>query len=335
MKKILVFLPNWIGDSLMATPLLRSLKENKPHCWIGILIHKRVEQIFIHSPFVDEIITFSSHRDLLSNLKITKRISKKEFDTAFLLKPSFTKSLMCKLAHIKDIYGYESKKITFINRKISLPPKGTHKMDYYLNLIESIGLKVSKKEPEFFLLPQEIEQVGSILPSSILNSRLKVVLHPKANWALKMWPKEYFAQLGDKLIEELDASVIITGTRDDLDLAFQIKKLMKNKPYLLVGRTSLRELGAVLKRVNLFISADTGIMHLAASVGTPLIAIFGPTHPSISGPRGKGLIRLIYKNKECKVPCFKLNCRNNICMKNVSAEEVFREAKEILQCLKE
>jgi len=334
MKKILVFLPNWIGDSLMATPFLRSLKENNPHCWVGILIHRRVEEIFISSPFVDEIITFSSHRDLLSNLRITRKISGEEFDTAFLLKPSLTKSLMCKLARIKDIYGYESKKFTFINRKIPLPSQSTHKMDYYLNLIESIGLKVSKKEPDFFLLPQEVERVDSILPSSILNSKLKVILHPKANWTLKMWPKEYFAQLGDKLIEELGASVIITGAKEDLGLALQIEKLMKNKPYLLAGKTNLRELGAVLKRVDLFISADTGIMHLAASVNTPLIAMFGPTHPSITGPRGKGLIRIIYKNKECEVPCFRLSCRNNICMKSISPEEVFREAREILQCLK-
>ena len=329
MKRILVVVPNWIGDSLMATPVLRALKENVKSSYTGVLAHSRVLDIFKNNPYVDEIIEFDVKKNFFSKLRIISELAGKKFDTAFLLKPSFTKSLICRFSGIKDIYGHESKKLTLINRPIKSNSQVVHKMDYYLTIIESLGLKAAKKESEFFLTESELKKVEPML-SSLPKARFKIVLHPKANWFLKMWPQESFAKLADKLIGELDAAVIITGTSQDLELASKIESLMVNKPYLLAGATSLRELAALLRKVDLFISADTGIMHLAASLGTCLIALFGPTHPSASGPRAASITKIIHNDVGCKIPCYSLDCRDNICMKSIAVDEVFEEAKKIL-----
>jgi len=329
MKRVLVVAPNWIGDCLMATPALRALKQNLKSPYIGILTHPRVRDIFKNNPNVDEIIEFNGGSSIFFKLRLISRLGEIKFDTAFILKPSFTKSLICKLSGIKDIYGHKSRKITFINRFAENSSQEVHKMDYYLSIVRSLGFEAAKKESEFFLTEGEIDEAGPLL-RDIPRARFRIILHPKANWSLKEWPKESFAKLADKLTGELDAAVVITGTSQDLELACKIEKLMFNKPYILAGKTSLGELAALIRSADLFISADTGIMHLAASMHTPLIALFGPTHPSISGPRADSIIRIIYNDIGCKVPCYRLDCSDNACMKNISVDDVFEEAKEIL-----
>lgn len=324
MKKVLLSFPNWIGDALLASPSLRALKESRKDVFTVVLAKERVREIFQDSPFVDRLITFKYRIPF----NLIPSIFKLRLDTAFLFKPSFTKSFFCKLSGIREIVGYESKKFTFINRRIPLPSQDTHKMDYYLNLLEYAGIKIKRRVPDFFLKEEDFEKANFLLKG--VSSKRKVVIHPKANWALKMWPPEYFSKLSDMLIERLEADILITGSSQDKDLAFSILRLMRNRPYILAGRTNLKGLGALLKLVDLVISADTGIMHLASSLKTPLIALFGPTHPKITGPRGEGFIEIIHKEKNCKLPCYKLDCKDNICMKKITPEEVFERAESFL-----
>lgn len=330
MKKILVSAPNWIGDCLMVTPLIRALKDNFPDSDICVISHKRVKDVFQNSPFVNEFIEIGNAIGFFDKLKVIKALSLKKFDTALMLKPSFTKSLLYKLAGIKDIVGFKSKKFTFAGIKVQPLPEGRHKMDCYLHILEGLGIKGCGKTPEFFLSKDDEEKAGEIL-SQVNKEAHLVILHPKANWPLKMWPEEYFAELADKLIEELSVSLVFTGTKDDLPLIERIESLMKNTPYNFAGRTSLGELAAVLKRADLFISADTGIMHLASALKVPLIAVFGATSPYLNGPRGEGRIKVLFKNKRCKLPCYEFNCQDNTCMKEIKVEDVFNQAREVLE----
>lgn len=328
MNRVLVIMPNWIGDCLMASPLVRAIRENKKSAYIGVLLQRRVLEIFQANPFVDEIIVFNDN-DFFSRVGIFSRLKKKKFDTAILLKPSFTKSLVCKLAGIGSIISYNFKKFTFINKAYPIPSGKIHKIDYYLSLLEGLGYKVTGRIPDFFLTESEENSAQKVL-TNVPKARFRIALHPKANWPLKQWPKEYFARLADRLINELGAQVLITGSLQDINLARDVANIMQANPYILAGKTTLRELAGLLGKVDLFISADTGIMHLAASTNTTLIALFGPTDPSLTGPRGKGQIKVIYKNKDCKTPCYKLDCQDNSCMKDISVDEVFKEAEKIL-----
>jgi len=329
MRRILLIMPNWIGDCLLASPSLRAVKESGKE-FLAILAEERVREVFRNNPFLDELITFKDRRFFRPKVLKTliSRISLLKIDTAILFKPSFTKSLLCRLSGVNQIIGYESKKITFINRKIPPPSGNIHKMDYYLNILEAIGIK-TKKTPEFFVKEEYLQKAKKIL-EGISSERKKIVIHPKANWPLKMWPKKYFAELADRLIEELNSEVLITGSVEDEDLALSIYRLMRKTPRILAGKISLGELAGLLKLVDLFISADTGIMHLSASLGVPLIALFGPTHPLISGPRGEGFIEVIHKEKECPLPCYNLKCKDNLCMKKITPEEVLERVKSFL-----
>ncbi len=329
MYRILVLAPNWIGDCLMVTPLIRVLKDNFPDSNICVLSHERVKDVFQNSPFINEFIEIKDSIGFIDKVKLIRALSLKKFDTALMLKPSFTKSLICKLAGIKDIAGFRSKKFTFAGIKVNPLSEDSHKMDRYLHILEGLGIEGCGKIPEFFLSKKGKEKAEEILTYVKKNTRL-VVLHPKANWKLKMWPEEYFAGLADKLIEELPVSVIFTGAKDDIPLIERIESFMKNKPYILAGKTSLGELAAVLKRVDLFISADTGIMHLASALKVPLIAVFGATSPYLNGPRGRGIIKVLFKNKRCKLPCYEFNCQDNICMKEIKVEDVFKQARDVL-----
>ena len=329
-KRIVVIVPNWIGDCLMATPVLRALRENIKNSYIAVLGHPRVIDVFRFNPNLDEIIEFDFKKGIFPLLDIIFRLSPKKFDTAFLLKPSFTKSLVCRLSGVRNIYGCSSKKITFINKSFEAHGRDeVHKMDYYLNTVTGLGLKLTKREPEIFLSNDELDKATRVL-ESLPEASFRIVIHPKANWHLKMWPVEAFAGLADKLISELKASVIITGTAQDLELAHKIESLMANKPRILAGTTSLRELAAILSKVDLFISGDTGIMHLASSIHTPVLALFGPTHPSISGPRASSIIKIVFNDVGCKVPCYKSDCLSNICMKGIGVDRVFEAAKNII-----
>ncbi|MCD6540081.1 MAG: glycosyltransferase family 9 protein [Candidatus Omnitrophica bacterium] len=329
MKRVLIVMPNWIGDCLLASPSLRAVKESGKE-FLAVLAEERVREVFRNNHFLDELIIFKDRRFFRPKVLKTLilRVSLLKIDTAILFKPSFTKSLICKLSGIKEIIGYKSKKISFINRKIPPPSGNIHKMDYYLNILEAIGIK-TKKTPEFFVKEEYLQKAKKFL-EGVSPERKKIVIHPKANWPLKMWPKKYFAELADRLIEELNSEVLITGSAEDEDLALSIYRLMRNTPHILAGKTSLGELAGLLKLVDLFISADTGIMHLAASLKVPLIALFGPTLPSISGPRGEGFIKVIHKEKDCFLPCYNLKCKDNLCMKKITPQQVLEEVKDFL-----
>ena len=329
MKRILVVVPNWIGDCLMVSPLLRALRQNIKDSFLGVLAHSRVVDIFKNNPFVDLIISFDA-KNAFPRPSLISKISKENFDTALLMKGSFTKSLLCKLSGIRDIAGFASKKITFINKSVKQPCADMHKMDHYLAVLQSLGFQAAVKRSEFFLSEEERVEARMFF-EKLPQKRFTILLHPKANWQPKMWPPMYFARLADLLIEDLNAQVFITGSKQDLDLALKIKKASRLKPSLLAGETTLRQLAALLEESDLFISADTGIMHLAASLNTSLIALFGATDPRLNGPRGEGIIKVIYKEKDCPMPCYKVDCKDNICMTAIKPEEVFEEAKKILE----
>ncbi len=327
LKRILVIMPNWIGDGLMASSILRVFKENIENLYLGVIAHQRTIDIYKNNPFVDLLVGFDGRAGLPERFRLVKKISAYKFDKAFIFKPSFTQSIICRLSGIRQVTGPASKKFNFITKKIKIP-SGLHKMDNYLRLAEE-GFMISERISEFYLTPQE--QAGACkFFNGIPDNRPKVILHPKANWPPKMWPAEAYAELADRFIEANSASIIFTGSQEDRPLVSKIESLMRNSPYNLSGQTSLRELAGIIKKAGLFVSGDTGIMHMAASLNTPVLALFGPTSPSESRPRGKGIIKIIFKNEECEVPCYKQDCADNTCMKKISVNEAFDSVKQIL-----
>ncbi len=327
-KRILVIMPNWIGDCLMAQPIAHILKDQLDNIFVGVLIHKRTVGLFKDNPYIDDITVYNDKENIFSRGKTIYRIGKKRFHTAIIFKPSFNQSLICKLAGIKTVIGPVSDKFNFINKPVNIS-KDIHKMDTYLKTVTSLGLRYQGYTEEFFLGKEANDKAKDIL-KDIPEGKIKIVLHPKANWLPKMWPVEHFARLADRLVDELGVSILISGSPEDVPIAEDIKKLMKNEPFIIAGKTDLKESAAVLKECELFISGDTGIMHLAASLGIRFIALFGPTSPELTFPKTKAEGELVFKNQECKVPCYLADCKDNRCMKDITVEDVLDRIKDVL-----
>lgn len=334
-KKILIINVNWIGDVLFSTPFIRVVREAYPKSHIACLLHPRCKEILESNPRLDEIMIYDEegeHKSLFGKLKLIMYLRKKNFDIAFILHRSFTKALIASLAGIEKRIGYPTKHRSFLLTEIvEEPTEELHKVEYFLNVARAVGIEPSSRSYEFFIKDSDRNFIRSLLKSSdVSDEKTLVVICPGGNWDPKRWPKGSFAKLADLLIERFGVKVAISGAKKDIGLADEIKAMMRNSPIIVCGRTTLKELGALLERANLVIANDTGPMHIAVSMKAKTIALFGPTSPAITGPYGDGNYRVISKYGECEIPCYDFSCTDNRCMAAIKVEDVLKEASEML-----
>jgi len=335
-KKILIFNVNWLGDVLFSTAVIRNIRRNFPDSFIACIIPSRCYPVLKGNPHLDEIIIFDEkdrHRGVFSQLRFADALKSKNFDMVFLLHRSFTRALICRLAGIPERIGYNTKNRGFLlTKKFKAPDiHSLHRIDYYLNVIEKSGLRVEDRYTEFFVSDEDIEFVDDFLKKQKLNSAdFLVAINPGGNWMPKRWPKEYWAELADALDAELGAKVIITGSQNDSSLVTHIKEGMKARPIIACGVFNIKQLGALCKRIDLFITADTGPLHIANAAGAKrIIALFGPTSAEITGPYPLKNVVILQKDVGCKIPCYEVRCKDNRCMKAITPREVVEEARKI------
>ena len=328
MRKILVVEVNWLGDCVMSLPVFSALKEKFRDSYIGVMCPERVKELFEIIPSVDEVIEFDekdTHRGFLSKIRFIKELKKKRFDTAFLLHRSFTKALICKLANIKERIGFKRKKTKFLLTKRVKPQKNLHRRDYYFSLFEATGIPIKDKVPHLTLTSSLISLADKFFRK---DDSFWIGINPSANWALKRWPLFHFVSLIKYLLKE-DVKIVIVGQKKDQDIGEKLASLEKERIFNLCGKTILKELISVLNQIDLFISADSGPAHLSSALGKETVVLFGPTSPSITAPSGEK-VHILRKDVGCKIPCYNLKCKDNICMKKITPEEVFLKIKEIM-----
>ncbi|MDP8266123.1 MAG: lipopolysaccharide heptosyltransferase II [Candidatus Aceula meridiana] len=334
MKKILVVNVNWLGDVIFSAPIFRALHVKYPQSQISCMAVPRVAEVLKQIPFIDNVIIYEEkgcHQSTLGKLKIIGALRREKFDVAFLLHGSMTRALLIFLAGIPVRVGYATKKrgslLTHIVKRVS---SAVHRSDHYLQVIESFGVEVKQRKYELSCDKEsEVFAEKFIAENGIKENDFLAILNIGGNWDLKRWPEENFAHLADRLQKELKAKVAISGAPKDVDSANQIVALTQATPIVFAGKTTLSQLFAVLKRASIVISADSGPLHAASSVGTETIALFGPTHPKVTGPRGikEGII--IRQEVGCNdKPCYHLDCKDNICMKAISVDDVIERIKE-------
>lgn len=341
MKRILIVNVNWRGDVLFSTPFIKTLKKNYPESFIACLTAPRCYEILTHNPHLNEIIIYDEdgiHRSFAGKLRLISELKKRSFDTTFLLHRSFTRRLLTFFARIPERIGYETKKKGFLLTKKIKPPKGNlHRIDYFLNLADAVGIKTGGRDYEFFISGDDEEYANSWLSRHRVNKEdFLVVINPGGNWPLKRWPEENFAHLADALTRKYRAKIVISGAAKDLKLAKTIAAFMEKEAAISCGQTTLKQLGGILKRANLVISNDSGPLHIALAVksrqdernsiltsgNAKVIALFGPTSPKVTGPLGKGRCIILHKDVGCSIPCYNLSCPDNRCMKAITVEDV-------------
>ncbi len=335
-KRILIFNVNWLGDVLFSTAVIRNVRRNFPDSYLASIVPSRCYPVLKDNPYLDEVIIFDEkdrHSGTLAKLQFVQLLKSKRFDMVFLLHRSFSRALICRLAGIPERIGYRTKKRGFLLTKNIKPlsPDTIHRIDHYLNIIEKAGLRVEDRFTEIFFSDSDKAFVLDFLKNkSVGSSDFLIALNPGGNWGPKRWPPQYWAQLCDGLMAEFKCKVILTGSVSDAGLVLQIQKLAQNKVISSAGAFTLKQLAAFFKRTDLFITADTGPLHIANAVGAKkIIALFGPTHTSVTGPYpGKNII-ILQKDTGCKIPCYEVNCKDNRCMKAITAQDVLDEVRRL------
>lgn len=333
-ERILIVNVNWLGDTLFVTPFIRAIREGRPRSYIAVLTHPRCFSILEGNPHINEIIIYDErkkHKGLLGKFSIISHLRSMKFDTAFILRPSLSRSMILFLSKIRSRIGYKSKRSSFLlTKKINTTFKDMHKVEYFLNIARAIGIEPKSKNYEIFISGADNENSNRILMEAGIKDEGFIALNPGGNWDLKRWPFEHFARLGDEIYAKLNRKVAITGADSDIELAKKISDLMTHKPVILCGKSDLKTLAGILKKAQCVISNDSGPMHVAVAMKTSVVALFGPTSPKITGPYGDGVKRILQKDVKCKIPCYELSCEDNKCMKAISVEEVFEAVKKLV-----
>ncbi len=337
MKKILVVNVNWLGDVVLSTPVFKALKQCHPQSEITCLGVPRVREILECCPDVDQIIVYDEkgkHKYFLGKLGIVNEMKAKKFDKVFLLHRSSTRAFLMHTAGIPERIGFAGKKgQNFLTQKVSLSSNDLHRADEYLYLLEGLGYKIKDRNSELLIDEKIDDEIESILLARGINpDDVMVVINPGGNWDLKRWPFERYALLIDKIVKDCGVKVVISGAGGDRALVSAIMGRMKSKCTNLSGHLNLKQLIGMLKRANVLVSGDSGPIHLASSVGTTVVGLFGPTSPERTGPRGNGKKVYLRKDVGCnKNPCYFLECPKNVCMQSITVDEVLSAVKKICE----
>ena len=318
----------------MTTPVFRALKKQYPSSYVAVMCVKRISGVFASNPDINKVLIFdekTSQKSFLAKVKFISSLRAQRFDTVFLIHRSFTRALVCFLGAIPVRVGYRRvKNVLIVNRGIKSPSGVMHRQDYYLYLFRAAGINLSDKLPEIFIPDDISKDLARHLKPIHRNKSCIIGINPAANWALKRWSAGSFAELCDLLIKDLNAAVVFVGTAANSRLLDDMAMQMQHKAHNFCGRTNLKQLGALIAKCQLFISNDSGPAHLSAALGVKTLILFGPTAPAITAPRGQN-VTIIQKDTDCPVPCYDLNCKDNICMKKITVAEVFTAAKRIIK----
>lgn len=346
---ILIVKPCCLGDVLMATPTISSLRHAYPEAKIDFAVGNWSRAMVENNPHLDGILDCgpvfgAGHYGLLAYLGLVKAIKAGNYDCCLVLERSPLITLLPFLARIPVRVGLDS---DFRGFSLTLPlpvPLEHHEAELYLDTVRALGIQVEEPQLEFYPTPQDRERASTLLNNSGFGQenleRPLVVIHPGGgrnpgmDFPAKRWPTARFAAFADHLVERLQAFVLLVGGPSDLPFAEDVKKKMRREPLDLTGQTTLGELGAILERSQLFIGNDTGATHLAIAVGTPVVAIFGPSSPANYGPFGPAKGVALWGRADCS-PCFlkgrfNESCPDHKCIQAVTIEEAWQAAVQLL-----
>ncbi len=351
MKNILVIKLRYIGDVLLATPVLHALRDRFPDTRLTMLVNRGTEDILKWNPDVNEVLTVDRGTPA-AQLQLLGELRRRGFDCVLDLTDGDRSAILARLSGAPVRIGFNEERrwrgllYTSVVRANAL----THRVERDLEAVRALGMEPkasplvlrtsSEDDKEAAKLLEELGvgviSAGSPPTRMVLGeasagaTQPLVLLHPGARYWFKAWRAERFAELADRLADACGCRVLVGGDARDRDVAEVIRRRARSAPTVLAGRTTLLQLAALLKHCTLFIGNDNGPMHMAAAVGTPVVALFGPSDQAVWGPRG-GRAEVLYKGLDCR-QCFHPTCKRGeeSCMNQISVDEVFAAAQRCL-----
>ena len=333
----------FIGDTVLTVPFLRNLRRSEPDAFIAWMVAPGSSDVVKGIPYVNEMIYWDpvtihadsrgTHRTLSAKMAFIKELRGKHFDKVYVLKRSVSSAIIAWLSGARQRIGFETEGRGFLLTRRVPYRHDRHEVENFLEVLRADGVKVKDDFLEIWTTVQEEDRANRVLADAgVTSSERRAMIHPFSAVPQRGWPLENFAELAIRLSKEAGYRPIVVGGTGDIETFKKVKPLFGEGTVDLIGKCTLRETIALLKQCVLFIGNDSGIMHLAAAAGTPLVALFGPQSPVKFGPWSRRA-RVIYKGMECS-PCrqkFFSECEPSsrmrpACMEAISVEEVFQES---------
>ena len=278
--RILIIRTGPLGETVLTTPVIRALRQRLPESHIAYMVAPTREELVSANPHLNEVITYQR-----SVPKQVYGMMKRSFQMAVVLQPTFRLVLHTVLASIPFRVGFETNSGGRKFLHVSVPNNtAQHEASRYLDVVRGLGIEPDGDEPEMFVDVATQRWADEFLENAKIDkARPLIGLNPGAGAVYRRWSRERFAQVGDLLHNTYDAQLCITGGYRESALPHELAGLMSCSPLILTETTTM-QLAAIIQNCNLFISNDTGPMHLSTAVKTPTIALFGASNSSQWGP---------------------------------------------------
>ncbi len=328
MHRVLFFKPGAIGDLLHTLPALKALRKKFVAAHITVVVSPGLDSLFQGMPVADRVQVFDKAK-LKSSLKdfieFALSLRGQHYDLFIDLQPSLRSMVLRRLSGARNVLVYRKQKTMVGARRL-------HAAENFLETLRPLGVDISVDGIELQLANEVITNIDRFLAARNINERPLIALNCGVGAArpARNWFPERFASLADRLIDELGAQVIFVGGNEDQELVRRVLADMKNAAVSAAGDLSIPESAALLARCRCLVSSDTGPLHLAAAIQTPVVGLFGSTDPRRTGPVGRGH-QVIIKDLAC-IPCEKKNCPlgTRACMADITVDEVFKAVGRVL-----
>lgn len=336
--KVLVIKFGSLGDVILSTAGLRAIREKflQLNYKISFLVGEEPKDVLLRSPHIDELLVCdlkNKDKGLSGLWEIGRILRKKNFDLVIDLQNNRASHILAYLSGCIHRYGYKNKKFSFLlNHVIDDQGAPADPVTHQFRILKMLGIDLLNNALELWPSGEDEKAVDDLLNAQWLSQAQKVVginISASKRWSTKLWPMEYLICLTEELGLK-DIRVIITGTgQDQASANLLINSLKNTKVINACGKTNINELAVLIKKCQVFISADSSPLHISSAVGTPFIALFGPTDARRHLPPGKNYI-LLNKKLHCS-PCYKTKCRSKSCMVQISPAEVFAAVMKLLK----
>lgn len=347
--KVLVIKLWAIGEVVMATPVLEALKRHYPDCTVHILVGKTSLPVVENNPFCDKVIPIEE--DIFLRLKIrqilrlARDLKREGYDTAIVLHQFFLFGVFAWLAGIPVRAGIDRRGEGFALTVKAMPsPKPIHRVQENLSVVGALGVKTEGLAARIWLAPEALERAGNMLKEAGCRGGKVVVMLPtggqnapaatlSANIVTKRWPVELYAELARRLTEEWHCVIVLGGAAETgLEVSFK-----DTQASVMIGKTDLATTIGLIGRADAVVTNDSGPMHIAAALGRPMVAIFGPTDSRILGYQSEKAV-ILTSNTECS-PCYREDlfpgvvpeCEHQKCMRSVTVEMVHEAVRRLLE----
>ena len=334
--KILVRTTNWVGDAVMSLPALRALRDRFPRAEISILARPWVADLYGREPFCDRLIPYTA-RDLRSKFRAARDLRAFRFDAAILLQNAFEAAAVAFAAGIPERIGYaRDGRSPLLTQAIAVPRNGEiprHERFYYLELLRRAGIFDDMPANDLIRLDgaAAAREAGLARFRELGMGDIVIGLSPGAAYgSAKRWLPERFAAAADRVAREVGASIAIFGSKEEHELCESVRAMVRAPARNFAGETTLGQFIEMAAACRVYLTNDSGAMHIASALGVPTVAVFGATDDSATGPTGP-LARVVREPVECS-PCLQRECPiDHRCMTRVDAARVAQTALDLLK----